>query len=154
MAKITIDQLPIAIGLTGLERVPIAKNSGAGFETEYTTVGAISDASKQAEYVLVGMNFNLPFARILTAVAGQTTIADGGAGAAVTLGLANSGVTAGSYGDTTHVVQLTVDVTGRITNIANVAASTLFQAYLQNLPTSLPAQPNIPWNNGGVVSIS
>lgn len=29
-----------------------------------------------------------------------------------------------------------------------------FAAYLAGLPTSLPGSPGVPWNNGGVVSIS
>jgi hypothetical protein len=154
LAKITIDQLPVAIGLTGLERVPIAKNSGSGFETEYTTVGSISDAATQAEYVLAGTNFNLPFARILTAAAGQTTITDGGAGGNITLGLANTGITAGSYGDSTHILSVSVDAKGRITSISEISLNTSFQTYLQGLPTSLPSQPNLPWWNGGVLSLS
>jgi hypothetical protein len=154
LAKITIDELPLEIGLDGTEAVPIAVNTGSGFATKKTTVGAIADAATQAEYVLVGTNFVLPLARVLTATAGQTTLTDGGPGGSLTLGLDNNGVTAGSYGDSTHVIQLTVDATGRITTISNVAVSLLFQTYLQSLPTTLPAQPNIPWNNGGVVSIS
>lgn len=154
MAEITINDLPVAVGLDGTERIPIAKNTGSGFTTEYTTTGAISGLAIQAEYLLAGPSVQLPFSRILFSDNTQITITDGGAGGNLTLALAHTAVTPGTYGDGTHVVSITVDQEGRITSATSVAVATLFQTYLQNLPTSLPAQPNIPWNNGGMVSIS
>jgi len=41
----------------------------------------------------------------------------------IRLGLANTAVTAGTYGDATNVSQITIDAQGRITNAANVALS-------------------------------
>jgi len=41
----------------------------------------------------------------------------------ISLTLANSGVTAGLYGSTTNIPQITVDAKGRVTNVTNVAVS-------------------------------
>lgn len=43
---------------------------------------------------------------------------------AITLTLANSGVTAGTYGNSTSVAQVTVDAKGRVTSASNVAIAT------------------------------
>lgn len=40
---------------------------------------------------------------------------------AVTFDLSHTGVTAGVYGDSSHVAQVTVDVFGRVTNVTQVA---------------------------------
>ncbi len=154
MANITIDELPIAVGLDGTEYIPITKNTGFGYVTEKTTTANVAEVHTNGQYILVGEPPFLPNARIATGASGQISLTDGGAGAAFTFGLAPSGAVAGTYGDTTHVVQLTVDQFGRITAISNVSVSILFQAYLQSLPHTLPAQPNLPWWNGGVLSLS
>ncbi|MBM7047585.1 hypothetical protein [Rhizobium lusitanum] len=154
MAKITIDQLQLAIGLDGTEFVPIAKNTGPGYVTEKTTVGALVNGGIEATYVVANDDFVLPNARILAGESGQTTVTDNGAGSTLVVGLADTTVTPGIYGDSTHLVRITIDATGRITSASQIDLSLSFQSYLQGLPTSLPSQPNIPWNNGGIVSLS
>lgn len=116
MADITIDNLPVAVGLDGTEWVAIDKNTGSGYTTEKTTTGAISDVSVQASYVLAAFNVNLPFARILASTSTHITITDAGAGGSITLDLANSGVTAATYGDATHIPQIAIDAKGRVTS--------------------------------------
>jgi hypothetical protein len=60
--------------------------------------------------------------------------------------LADSGVAAGTYGDSTHVSQVTVDVKGRVTAASNVALS--LPATTHNLlstthPDTTPASPSL-----------
>ena len=49
--------------------------------------------------------------------------ASGSGATAISLTLANSGVTAGTYGSATNIPQLAVDAKGRITSVTNVAVS-------------------------------
>ena len=156
MANIAISQLPPAVALSGLELVPIDQPGGLGdYTTVKTTIGEIANAATNAAaYVLTEANPLVPQARVLTGVDAQITVLDQGSGEAVLVGLADTNVIPGAYGDQTHVVQITVDQKGRITAIENFDVSVLITQYLQNLPTTLPSQPEQPWNNGGVISIS
>lgn len=54
---------------------------------------------------------------------GGPTSFDGSANVSTALTLANSGVTAATYGDSTHVAQITVDAKGRVTAASNVLIS-------------------------------
>lgn len=47
MATIKIDSLPLASGLDGTERIPVAKKIAGNFVTQYTTSGAIAIAAMQ-----------------------------------------------------------------------------------------------------------
>jgi len=57
----------------------------------------------------------------ITQLTGDVTAGPGSGSQVATL--ANSGVTAGTYGDSTHVSQVTVDAKGRVTAASNVAIS-------------------------------
>lgn len=123
MADITIDNLPVAISLDGTEFIPVSKNTGSGYVTEKTTTGAVATVAIQASYLLATANISLPSARILSSFSTHITITDGGAGSNLTLDLANSGVTANTYGDSTHIPAVTVDAKGRVTNVTNIDIS-------------------------------
>jgi hypothetical protein len=154
MAKITIDNLPTAISLDGTELIPIDQSNGAGgYVTKHTTSGAISDVSVQAQYVLVGLNPKLPFARLLSGTSGEIDLTDNGAGETIVLSLAETGVTVGAYGNSTHFLSITVDAQGRITSASNVDAVAFLTSIIANLPTAPIVTPTL-WLNGGILTYS
>jgi hypothetical protein len=61
-------------------------------------------------------------AGVVHSVTGSPPIASSG-GTTPVISLLPSGVTVGTYGDSTHVAQVTVDSTGRVTNAVNVPIS-------------------------------
>lgn len=135
----------IVIQENGLSVVAITKNGTASLSggefvvgktyflmwdgTEYQIVGAIapisatvlasdshgvpSVASLADTKIWVGSGSNLP---VEHAVSGDAAMSDTGV-----LTLANSGVTASTYGDDTHVAVVSVDVKGRVTAASSVA---------------------------------
>ncbi len=77
------------------------------------------NAPSSAEYILAAANGLLPNARVGTT---STTIAwDYSASGQAKVNLRDTAVTPGTYGDSTHVSQFTVDQQGRLTAAANVA---------------------------------
>src|SRR6185437_3522364 len=74
-------------------------------------------------------------AATITGTAGRVTVANGNASAGLpTIDLATTAVTAGSYGDATHVATFTVDAYGRLT-----AAGSTAIAFPSSLPPSGPS---------------
>lgn len=77
-----------------------------------------AQANASAPYVVITNDPGLPNERALATALGEITLTDGGAGANVTLGLANTAATPGVYGDFVHIPIVTVDAKGRITSIS------------------------------------
>lgn len=87
------------------------------------TGGGGSGAPQSASYVTLSLTGGLTAERVLTAQSGELTLVDGGANTNVTLGLANTAVTPGTYTNP----QISVDSKGRITLAANGPAPTGIQ---------------------------
>jgi hypothetical protein len=114
-------------GQTGVV-VLTAANVGATPNTTFVlTSGLLSGGGQLTGNVTVTLN-SVPVANVTGAVPNTVNVIAGtgisGGGALtgnVTINLANTAVTAGTYGTATQVSQVTVDAQGRITSASNVA---------------------------------
>lgn len=104
--------------------------------------GGSTGAPQSASYVTLGLTGGLTAERVLTPQAGELMLVDGGANSTVTLGLANTAVTPGTYSN----AQVTVDAKGRVTLISNGPAPT----GIQQLTTIDPLFA-IPLNQSGSI---
>lgn len=82
--------------------------------------GRLSSAANVAIDIAVA-NVSGAVANTTTITAGTGLSGGGNLASNVTINLANTTVTAGNYGSTTQVAQITIDAQGRITSAANVA---------------------------------
>lgn len=84
---------------------------------------ALSFIASDTDVITVGTDPGLTQSRRLVGESGEITLTDGGAGGDLSIGLADTAVTPGTYGDSTHVAQVTVDAHGRLTAASAVAIS-------------------------------
>lgn len=82
--------------------------------------GRLSSAANVAIDIAVA-NVSGAVANTTTITAGTGLSGGGNLASNITINLANTTVTAGNYGSTTQVAQITIDAQGRITSAANVA---------------------------------
>ena len=85
------------------------------FEDVQADTTDLHGAIATAGFLTLNTDPELGSERVLTPATGELVGADGGAGAAYTLGLADTVVVAGSYGGADKAVSLTVDAKGRLT---------------------------------------
>jgi hypothetical protein len=106
----------IAIGGSGAFMATTGSQMIAGAKTFTSTISGSIDGN-------AGTATKLATSRTFSIVGDGTGSAtfDGSANSAIALTLANSGVTAGTYGLATQVGQVTVDAKGRVTAASNVA---------------------------------
>lgn len=136
MANTTFDQLPLNAGLTGTEIVPVDTPLGNGnFITGRTTTAAIANlaVTGPAPVVLAQANLLFPNARVLSGTVSDITLSDAGPQNNITIDLAATTVTPGTYGSTSAIAQFTVDQKGRIQSASNVSISGTYQPLSANL---------------------
>lgn len=87
------------------------------FENMGYNTGSLLDvvtAIEQASVLTLEMSEVFGNARVVTSD-GEVQLTDGGAGANFTIGLSDTGVEAGTYGDASHLVQIAINAKGRVT---------------------------------------
>ena len=77
-----------------------------------------ASANATAQYLLFAADPSLPDSRRVLASSGQIVFTDAGPGSTLTIGLADTGTSTGTFGDQLHIPVVTVDAKGRITGIS------------------------------------
>lgn len=125
----TITLSGVLTGLTPGQTVFIGAFAYAADGTESATqgtytliVGLPNAAPAAAEYLVLATDPDLTAERVFNPdTTNDFAETDNGPGLTLDLALKATGVTAGTYGDATHVPQLTVDAKGRLSGVTNVA---------------------------------
>jgi len=111
-SSITVGSTAIALGASATTIAGLTSVTSTGF------TGALTGNATTATTLQTGRTI---------ALTGDVTYTsgsfNGSANVTGTATLANSGATAGTYGDATNIPQIAVDVKGRITSVSNVAVS-------------------------------
>lgn len=125
-------------------------------------IGSGADPLGASQFLTLDYNDGLGAERKFTPVSGELTGVDGGENGPYTLGLADTAVIAGSYGDASNLVSITVDAKGRVTGASTSALnSDNVTEGLTNLffttarsRASVSASPPLSYNSGtGVFSV-
>jgi hypothetical protein len=132
----TVTQVDTGTGLTGgpvtstgtislANTAVVAAAYGSASQVGTFTVdaqGRLTAAANAAINIAVA-NVSGAVPNTVNVIAGTGLSGGGNLASNVTVSLANTAVTAGNYGSTTQVAQITIDAQGRITAAANVAVS-------------------------------
>jgi trimeric autotransporter adhesin len=165
----TVTQVNTGTGLTG---GPVTSTGTISIANTAVTAAAYGSATQVGTFTVNAQGqltaaantaINIAVANVSGAVANTvyvlagTGLSGGGNLASnVTVNLANTAVTAGSYGSATQVAQITVDAQGRITAAANVTVSGGGGGtgnIVSNVVT-VTAGTNISWTNSTSVALS
>jgi hypothetical protein len=136
----------------------VAADYGSASQVGTFTVdaqGRLTAASNVAINISVA-NVSGAVPNTVNVIAGTGLSGGGNLASNVTVSLANTAVTAGSYGSTTQVAQITIDAQGRITAAANVAVSGGGGGtgnVVSNVVT-ISSGDNISWTNSTSVVLS
>lgn len=115
---------------TGLTGGPITTNGTISLANTNVAAGVYGDSNTVAQFT-VDAQGRITSAANVTITAGSGTVTNVATGTGLTGGpitttgtisLANTTVTAGTYGDATNIPQIAVDAQGRITSASNVSA--------------------------------
>jgi trimeric autotransporter adhesin len=124
-----------SLTVTGLTGYMYANNSSAVTASTTIPVANVTGAVANTVYVIAGTNLtgggaltgnvtiNSAYNGTVTNVATGTGLSGGPITSTGTISLANTTVTAGTYGNATTVAQVVIDAQGRITSASNVAIS-------------------------------
>ena len=132
----TVTNVATGVGLTGgpitsngtislANTAVVAADYGSASQVGTFTVdaqGRLTAAANAAINIAVA-NVSGAVPNTVNVIAGTGLSGGGNLASNVTVSLANTAVTAGNYGSTTQVAQITIDAQGRITAAANVAVS-------------------------------
>jgi len=113
------------VGITLANTTVVAASYGSASQVGTFTVdaqGRLTAAANAAINIAVA-NVAGAVPNTVNVIAGTGLSGGGNLASNVTVSLANTAVTAGNYGSTTQVAQITIDAQGRITAAANVAVS-------------------------------
>ena len=140
-SNVSAGTLAIANGGTGLSAAPSAGQAMIANGTGgWTLFGCTTTGQVLSWTVGTGFGCGTPNAGTVTSVVAGTGLAGGTITGSGTIALANTAVTAGTYGDATHVAQYVVDAQGRLTSAGTVAIT--------------GGGGSSQWNNGASSSIN
>jgi len=137
----------------------VAADYGSAFQVGTFTVdaqGRLTAAANVAINISVA-NVSGAVPNTVNVIAGTGLSGGGNLASNITVSLANTAVTAGSYGSTTQVAQITIDAQGRITAAANVAVSGGGGGGTGNVVSNvvtITVGDNISWTNATSVVLS
>lgn len=162
----TVTQVNTGTGLTG---GPITTTGTIDLANTAVTAASYGDADKVAQFTVdqqgrltnaANVAINIAVANVAGAVANTVNVLAGtglsGGGALtgnVTINLANTAVSAGTYGDAGNVAQFTVDAQGRLTAAANVTIVATSVNLANTSATATFATDSLPLVPEGYVTV-
>ena len=134
--------------VTASTTIPVANVTGA----VPNTVNILAGTNLTGGGALTGnVTLNNPYNGTVTNVATGTGLTGGPITSNGTISLANTAVTAGTYGNASTVSQVTIDAQGRITNAVNVAIS-IANSAVTGLGTMSTQNANAVVITGGTIN--